>query len=92
MKRTDASRLSLSGTPPARSAADEELTPRVILPIDHPAWRKDSVGLSQRAKMFLAKITPILVRVLTFWDHRITSLDVDGRHVEIDPSGSYRAS
>lgn len=60
------------------------------LPRDHPAWPRDNVAISQRARELFARLKPLLLRVLTFWDHRSRSLTVEGRSVSIDPSGCYR--
>ena len=61
-----------------------------ILPRDHPAWMRDAVAVSVRARDFLTKLKPLAVRVLTFWDHTVRSITVMGRSLHVDPSGSYR--
>lgn len=68
-------------------SADFETPP---LPHDHPKWAKDAVSISQRARVLIARIKPIVIRVLTFWDHRARSIGIEGKRVSIDPSGSYR--
>ncbi len=73
------------------SLLDDERAARVVLPADHPEWRRDAVTLSSRARAFLAKLKPYAIRVLTFWDHRTTTLALDELTLEIDASGSYRA-
>jgi hypothetical protein len=60
------------------------------LPSDHPAWTKDALSLSQRARALLAQLKPVVIRVLTFWDHRVRSIFVGGRTLSVDASGSYR--
>jgi hypothetical protein len=60
------------------------------LPSDHPAWTKDALSLSQRARALLGRIKPLVIRVLTFWDHRVRSILVGGRTLSVDASGSYR--
>ncbi len=60
------------------------------LPRDHPAWPKDGASISQRARAALARLRPVVMRVLSFWDHRLRSIAVAGRRVGIDISGSYR--
>jgi hypothetical protein len=60
------------------------------LPRDHPPWVKDAIAVSQRAREILAKLKPVVVRVLCFWDHRLRSITAGGRRVTIDLSGSYR--
>ncbi len=60
------------------------------LPSDHPQWMKDTLSISQRARALLAKIKPVVVRVITAWDHRVRSISIAGRTLKIDASGSYR--
>jgi hypothetical protein len=60
------------------------------LPHEHPKWVKDSLAVSQRARQLIARLRPVAIRILTFWDHRIRSAFIGGLHVHIDPSGSYR--
>ena len=68
---------------------DDELeTPP--LPREHPKWVKDALAVSQRARALLGRIKPVVVRILTFWDHRVRSIPVGGRRLEVDVSGSYR--
>ena len=62
-----------------------------LLPQDHPPWVKDALSVSQRAKEIVARLRPIALRILTFWDHRVRSMSIAGRRINIDPSGSYRA-
>jgi hypothetical protein len=38
----------------------------------------------------LAKIKPIAIRVVAFWEHRVRSVAVAGGRVSVDASGSYR--
>lgn len=68
---------------------DDELeTPP--LPREHPRWVKDAAAISQRARQLLARLKPVVVRVLTFWDHHVRSTTIAGRELSIDVSGSYR--
>ncbi len=60
------------------------------LPSDHPAWLKDAVSLSQRARALVAKLKPVVLHVVAVWEHRVRSIVVAGRKVSVDPSGSYR--
>ena len=60
------------------------------LPRDHPAWQRDILSVSARARAAVAALRPVVVRVLTFWDHVVRSITVSGRRVEVDPSGCYR--
>jgi len=63
---------------------------RELLPHDHPKWVTDGISISQRARMLVANLKPVMVRALTFWDHRVRSIAIAGRRLQIDPSGSYR--
>jgi hypothetical protein len=67
---------------------DELETPP--LPREHPKWVRDAVAVSQRARAIIQRLGPIVVQVLTFWDHHARSVAIGGRRLEIDPSGSYR--
>jgi len=60
------------------------------LPNDHPAWVRDAVAVSRAARALLARLKPIVVKVVTFWDHRVRCIAVGGRRVAIDASGSYK--
>ncbi len=60
------------------------------LPRDHPPWPRDAIALSNRARALFARAKPIVLRVLTFWDHRVRSILIAGRRVSVDPSGCYR--
>jgi hypothetical protein len=63
------------------------------LPGDHPPWQRDLVSISTRVRAVLATLKPLVVRVVSFWDHVRRSATIDGnRSLEIDPSGSYRLS
>jgi hypothetical protein len=61
-----------------------------LLPRDHPKWNKDTLTVSQRAREAIARLRPVIVNVLTFWDHRIRHAVVARCRITIDPSGSYR--
>jgi hypothetical protein len=67
---------------------DELETPP--LPREHPKWVRDAAAVSQRARAMIAKLQPLMVRVLTFWDHHVRSIRVGGQSLEVDASGSYR--
>lgn len=60
------------------------------LPSDHPAWLKDAVSLSQRARALIVKLKPIALAVIHAWEHRVRSVVIAGRKVSVDASGSYR--
>lgn len=61
-----------------------------LLPHDHPAWAKDALTVSTRARDWIAALKPVVMHVLRFWDHRIRAAVVGGARVCIDASGSYR--
>ena len=60
------------------------------LPQDHPAWQRDVLSISSRARALIAAIRPYAVKVLNFWDHRFRDIAIGARTLIIDPSGSYR--
>lgn len=70
--------------------AGESETENALLPRDHPKWARDAVTLSQRAREVIGRLRPVIVKILTFWDHRVRSACIGGNRVCIDPSGSYR--
>jgi hypothetical protein len=92
---------ALAGTPaalppaiqtmaPAAIAFDPELEPEPRLPGDHPAWARDVVSLSQRAREVFARLRPVAVRIYTGWEHRVRSILVAGGRLSIDLAGCYR--
>ena len=60
------------------------------LPSDHPAWLKDAVSLSQRARALVAKLKPAVIHVAAAWEHRVRTILIGGRALTVDASGSYR--
>lgn len=60
------------------------------LPSDHPAWQRDVLSLSMRARAILATLRPLAIKVLGFWDHRLREIAIGGRDLAIEPSGCYR--
>lgn len=60
------------------------------LPNDHPQWVRDAVAISRAARDLVARLKPIVIRVLTIWDHGVRCIAVGGRRVGVDASGSYR--
>jgi hypothetical protein len=61
-----------------------------LLPREHPRWVRDAVAVSQRAREVIAKLKPVVIRILSFWDHRLRSIVVGDRRVHVDPAGCYR--
>ena len=78
----------IPAAPPATFDPDDLLGH--ALPHDHPAWMKDTLSLSQRARLVFARLKPAVVTVLRFWDHQVRSIVVGGRRLSVDASGSYR--
>ncbi len=60
------------------------------LPRDHPAWPRDVLAVSARVRAVIAQLRPVVVRVLSFWDHAVRGVTIGARRLEIDPSGCYR--
>jgi len=85
-----AAALGLAQSEPIVAAASEAEHDTALLPHDHPPWVKDALSVSQRARSLFATLRPVVMRVLTFWDHRIRSATIAGQRIGIDPSGSYR--
>ncbi len=96
MPRIDPERSAMPLAPPALPGAaivppapyDELETPP--LPREHPKWVKDAVAVSNRTRQLIARLRPIALRVLTFWDHHVRGIVVGGREFTVDVSGSYR--
>lgn len=80
----------LSGSLPLVPALPEDELETPPLPREHPKWVKDALAVSARARAVIHKLRPVIVRVLTFWDHRLRSITIGGRELSIDASGSYR--
>ncbi|MHB8145860.1 MAG: hypothetical protein ACYDGM_01190 [Vulcanimicrobiaceae bacterium] len=85
-----AAALGLAQSEPIVTATNEAEHDTALLPHDHPPWVKDALSVSQRARALFATLRPVLMQVLTFWDHRIRSTTIAGQRISIDPSGSYR--
>jgi len=76
---------------PAQLVDDGGIDAQTALPAEHPAWRRDAVSVSARARAVLATLRAVTVRVVTFWDHAVRGVRLgSGRSVEVDPSGCYR--
>jgi hypothetical protein len=75
---------------PALPPVDPEAAGLPELPADHPQWQRDVISMSTRARAALATIAPVVIRALTFWDHRLRELTLGPRTLGIDPAGCYR--
>jgi hypothetical protein len=60
------------------------------LPADHPAWQRDVLSISSRARAIIATIVPTVVRTLSYWDHRAREIVLGQRTLAVDPAGCYR--
>jgi len=60
------------------------------LPRDHPPHAADAISLGSRARSVLARLRPLVVRIATFWDHRIRTCTIGARRLSVDAAGSYR--
>jgi hypothetical protein len=69
---------------------DAEAAGMPSLPGDHPAWQRDVISLSSRARSFIATVVPATVRALTYWDHRLREVAFGARTLAVDPAGCYR--
>jgi hypothetical protein len=84
--------------PHAAAIAQEAAVPAIgeseaetsLLPRDHPKWARDAVTVSLRARELIARLRPVAIKMLSFWDHRVRRAFIDGHRVCVDPSGSYR--
>lgn len=81
--------LALAGIASVRADLDApDVT--TALPSDHPAWQRDMLAVSARARALIAALKPIVVRALTFWDHHVREVAIGPRTLGLDASGSYR--
>ena len=68
---------------------DAELA-AATLPVDHPRWQRDVLSVSARARAAIAQLAPVVLRALTYWDHRVREIVLGQRRLAVDPAGSYR--
>ena len=81
---------ALASPLPLPIALDPDVEIGNQLPSDHPPWSKDTLSLSMRARALLTRLRPVVIKVMTFWDHRMRSIFVGGQKLSVDASGSYR--
>lgn len=74
----------------ARLELASEFTDVAALSTDLPQWQRDVISMSSRARAFVATIAPVVVRALTFWDHRVREAAFGARTLGIDSAGCYR--
>ena len=75
---------------PVRVELDDGFSGAIGLPDDHPSWQRDIISMSSRARAIAAAVVPLVVRALSFWDHRIREVAFGARTLGIDPAGCYR--
>jgi hypothetical protein len=75
---------------PALPPIDADASGIPELPSDHPQWQRDVVSISSRARALIASVVPIVVRTLSYWDHRIREIAFGPRTLSVDPAGCYR--
>jgi len=75
---------------PALPPIDADAAGLPELPSDHPQWQRDVVSISSRARAVIANAVPVVVRTLSYWDHRIREIAFGSRTLAVDPAGCYR--
>lgn len=75
---------------PALPPVDAEASGLPELPADHPPWQRDVVSISSRARALIATVVPVVVRALSYWDHRIREVAFGAQTLSVDPAGCYR--
>lgn len=75
--------------PPAPAQRTLAVEPETLAR-DRARWTDDAVSISHRARELVARLRPIAVRVLHFWDHRMHAIIIGGRRVYVDAAGGYR--
>jgi hypothetical protein len=75
---------------PALPTIDADAAGVPELPSDHPQWQRDVVSISSRARALIANVVPVVVRTLSYWDHRIREIAFGSRTLSVDPAGCYR--
>jgi hypothetical protein len=69
---------------------ENESLERIGASLSAPAWQRDTLSVSARVRAILDGLRPLVVHVLSFWDHAVRAVRIAGRRLEVDPSGSYR--
>lgn len=80
----------LSGSLALTAYAPDDEVETPPLPREHPKWVKDALAVSQRARRLIAGLRPIVIHVLTFWDHGTRAIRFGNQELRVDTSGSYR--
>jgi hypothetical protein len=103
LRRTEAEEPRLERAAVAASAArdsqrlaavssDGDRPQAELLSHGHSKWTIDGVAISGRAREAVARLKPVIVAVLQFWDHGTRAIVASGQRVTVDASGSYRVS
>jgi hypothetical protein len=82
---------SAEAAPLSGEVGELESSGAIVLPRDHPKWVRDRFTITAATKAWLGRIKPIVIRVFSFWDHRVHRLTTEDGTIEIDVSGSYRS-
>lgn len=83
-------RIELAGSAPVLALLPDDEFETPPLPREHPKWVRDALAVSQRARQVVARLRPVIIHVLTFWDHHVRSISIAGRELSVDIAGSYR--
>lgn len=83
-------RIELNGSAPVLALIPDDELETPPLPREHPKWVKDALAVSHRGRQLLARLRPVAIRVLTFWDHQVRSIAIGAQQLSVDASGSYR--
>ena len=81
--------LALPPVPSVAADSDDRWSGHA-LPNDHPAWMRDTLSISGRARALIASLKPVALKVVTAWEHRVRSIVIGARRLSVDASGSYR--
>ena len=81
---------TIAAAPLGSAVVDDEEYVRPATLREQPAWVRDAVLLSTRARALLERVRVVLVAVLNYWDHEGRHISIGGTQLHIDASGSYR--
>ena len=83
---------ALAGVVPILALVPDDELETPPLPREHPKWAKDSLAISARARALIQRLRPVIVRIMTFWDHKFRTISVGDRQMTVDASGCYRVT
>jgi hypothetical protein len=90
IRDAEAAATALPIAVPLPQRTDSETAAVETLPRDHPQWVRDTISISSRARALLDRLRPVVVTLVTFWDHALRTLRIGVNTLSVDPSGSYR--